>query len=150
MAEIETHEMYNGVEWYRVISEKIYNEDGEPTNHYKEIDRQYIVKLGILDKQEILQQCLTDLVNLRIQLPVTHNYFILRGKDYCELYKTFQASDWASIGRAVVGFFAENNIIIKKYETFEDKIIFTCYTRPDYEDFFLTFSSADDIIQPVP
>lgn len=148
MAEIITQEFYDGEEWILVTSEVLYNTEGKPTGHYREISREYITKLGIFDNKEILDQVLTDIQNLRSTL--RNDYFIIQGNGYFELYRAYQYGYWESMGSAVIDFFTKNNFIVDKYTVSATDITFICHTRPEYKQFSIILSGADKITQRVP
>lgn len=148
MAETIKQEFYNGKEWIVVTSEVLYNSEGKPTGHYKELSREYITKLGIFDNQEVAQQAINDIVNLRNTL--RDDFYLLFGQQYFELYRAYQYGYWNNIGIAVMDFFRKNNIIVDEYSKTDTTITFICHTRPDYTPFTIMLIGADDITQKVP
>ena len=149
MATTVTQEFYNGKEWILITSEILYNEKGEPTGHYKEISREYITKLGILDDETILNQVKTDIMTVGNTAP--NSYYIIFGNNQHELYQTYQYGYWDSISNAVIEFFRKNNFIIESYEMNQTFITFVCYMRPKYDDKFnVIFQGADIITERVP
>lgn len=149
MADTKVQEFYNGKEWIRVTSQPLYNEEGKPTGHYKELEREYVSKLGVLDNEKVIEETITAINNLRSA--TRENFYILQGNTYVELYKTYSSTPaWNSIGDAVIDFFRQHGFLVDEVRLLETSIIFICHIRGDEESFSMVFSGANMITQQVP
>ena len=152
MAETITQEFYNGKEWIVVTSEILYDKQGNPTGHYKEISRDYVNKSGIFDDL-IIQEEKIELIN-QYRNTRYNDYYVLKGADYLQFYRAYSYGGSQSIGHAVVDFIQKNQILVKSCEQVKEDantyIEFICETRPNYDTFKMILIYADNYLVLVP
>lgn len=154
MANIVTQEFYNGSEWIRVTAEVLYNTNGEPTGHYKELSREFVNKTGIFDNKTE-QETFIDLIK-DYRRTWMNSYYLLLYENKGQLFQSYTSNrEYESLGHAVLSYLMSaemqaNEILFLSYERInegqeDDYIELTAYKRGSPEDIILfSFRRTDD------
>jgi len=143
MSDTKEFTLFNGNEWMKITSEQIYK-NGKPTGHYKEINREYLSKNGIIDDEEIRND-MFELINQFYQ-DNKANYYVLSSDFKNPIIFKLDNTSSLNLNESINLFFENHHgLLVKSYKLENNTIIFEVHHRQENLEDIMRLKSCNEI-----